>query len=519
MDYFLAIRFFGLLIVSLYAYWKILDIKDVSKVKIAAAVIFSLVASIPLSFLPPPPIFELAFLGSVLFFVAIMARVRIPLMIAAVIISVGVNLGLDRLAFLVILLVIAPIQIIYYTTTGAYFIYFSATETQMFDGIYIGTVLAITQPIVFIMLIAFANFLFKIKRLQKGILFWENKQAIWIGLFFSILIMINMSVLGISVYHNPDAADVTFSLVFPQVVINICTFGIYFWWRYHTTALYQQRIKEREIGSYVTKTEDSKKQIASLTESNDFLSETVHRDNKLIPAMYNAVNRFLDSQDSDISTEAKNKGLNILGELDEIMRERKNMILGAQRKYKVLPLTGMERIDNILNYMLSKATENEIWFDFSVAEDIKKIAENTIPSGKLGTLLADLIENAIIAVSYSSHKKISVEMDATDNCLELNIQDSGISFEVETLANLGIEKSTTHADTCGSGIGYMVIFEIIKESDASLTITEHVPEGYTFTKSVKVLFDGKRGYTISSYRANEIKSLIKRTDMYVLEHH
>ena len=488
MDYFLAIRFFGLLIVSLYVYWKILDIRDVSRVKIAAAVVFSLVASIPLSFLPPPPIFELAFLGLVLFFVAIMARVRVPLMVAAVIISVGISLGMDRLAFLVIV----PIQIIHYTATA--------------------------QSVGFIKIIAFAVFLFKIKRLQKGILFWENRQAIWIGLFFSILIMINMSVLFTSVYHNPDASDVTFSLILPQAIINICTFGIYFWWRYHTTALYQQRIKEREIDSHITKAEESKKQIADLTESNDFLSEAVHKDNKLIPAMHNAISRFLNDQDISFNTETENKGLGILHELDEIMRERKNMILEAQRKYKILQPTGMERIDNILDYMLLKATENGIQFDFSIAEDIKRIAENTISSGKLGTLLADLIENAIIAASHSEYKKISVEIGVADSCLELNIQDSGIPFEIKTLANLGIEKSTTHADRGGSGIGYMAIFEIIKESGASLIITEYIPENYAFTKSIKVRFDGKCGYTISSYRADEIKSFVQRADMRILEY-
>ena len=206
----------------------------------------------------------------------------------------------------------------------------------MFDGVYIGAVLAIAQSIIFIMLIALTNFLFKMKRLQKGILFWENGQAVWIGIVFSILIMINMSVMGISIYHNPGANQVALAVILLQIIINICTFGIYFWWRYHTTALYQQRIKEREAGSYVTKTEDSKKQITSLTESNDFLSETVHNDNKLIPAMYSAISRFLNSRDVSFNTETESKGLSILSELDEIMRERKNMILEAQKKYKTL---------------------------------------------------------------------------------------------------------------------------------------------------------------------------------------
>ena len=97
-------------------------------------------------------------------------------------------------------------------------------------------------------------------------------------------------------------------------------------------------------------------------------------------------------------------------------------------------------------------------------------------------------------------------MGIADNCLEVNIQDSGIPFEAETLTNLGVKKSTTHADTGGSGIGYMTVFEILKECGASLTITEYAPENYSFTKAVKIRFDGKLGYAINSYRANELAS-------------
>ena len=297
-----------------------------------------------------------------------------------------------------------------------------------------------------------------------------------------------------------------------MVANSICTFGLYIWWRYHTTALYRQRIKERDLQHYISKAQ-------SLTESNDILAEMVHRDNKLVPAMYNAVSQFLNSQDSNLDVEAKNKGIRILGELDEIMGERKNTIFRIQKKYMTLESTGIERIDNILNYMLSKATENEVQFNFVLTESIKELAERAIPSGKLGTLLADLLENAIIAVSHSAIKKILVIMGIVDNCFEMSVQDSGVHFEVETLINLGLQKATTHADVGGSGIGYMTIFEITNESNASLTITEYAPENSVFTKAIKIRFDGKSVYAINSYRANDIKAFTEREDMLIFQLH
>ena len=326
--------------------------------------------------------------------------------------------------------------------------YFIAIGTSLMESIHpdnLGRIMAIVQSGTMIVIIIFVNHLFKVKRLQKGILFWENKEAMRVGIFFSIIIMINRSMPAIIQEHFYGDIVFAYLLIFCLAVTNICTFGLYFWWRYHTTALYHQRIKERDITGYITEITEKDSKIKSLSESNEFLSKTAHRDNKLIPAMYNAVSRFLNSQEKSLDVETKAKGLSILGELDEIMRERENIILESQRKYNILPSTNIERIDNVLNFMFSKAMENEISFDFVLTGGIEEIA---IPSNKLGTLLADLIENAIIAVSHSTHsseyKKILVEMGTIDNHLEITIQDSGIPFEIETLANLGIENSVMY---------------------------------------------------------------------------
>ena len=472
MDYFLILRFFGLFIVSLYIYVKILDIQNLSKAKVIAAIVFSLLMSVPMIILPP------LHLVGMLAFVAITARVKASLMISSVVISVGVSLGMDSLARLVTVL----FDVIYIVVTGTPLL--GRTYHNIFEAVIVSTVL--------ILLIVFVRYLFGIKRLKKGILFWENKEAVRIGLVFSIFIMINMIISGITVQgnmYNEVAGSIL--LHFTLVASNICTLGIYFWWRYHTTALYQQQLKERTIQEQQAEIEEKDMQIKSLLESNNFLSKTVHRDNKLIPAMYEAVNSCLNhSEDTTVNT----KGIDILGELEEIMQEREGMILQVQRERKVLPSTKIERIDTILNYMLSKATENNIEFDFVLANNIKGIAENVISKQKLEILLADLIENAIIATSYSAYKRIQVTMGIVDDFLEISVQDSGIPFEAETLANLGLRKATTHGDTGGSGIGYMTIFEILNESDSSLTITEYAPEDYAFTKTITIRFDGKSEY-------------------------
>lgn len=234
--------------------------------------------------------------------------------------------------------------------------------------------------------------------------------------------------------------------------------------------------------------------------------------------MYNAVSNFLSDSEHNMETKAEMKGMRILGELDEIMQERKEMILKIQRKHKSLPSTEVERIDGILNYMLQKASDNDIQFDFIMVGSIKNIIEYAITKQRLETLLADLIENAMIAVSFNkdnTYKKILLTIGIVDDCYEINVQDSGIPFEVDTLLNLGLKKTTTHTDRGGNGIGYITIFKILNESDASLMISEQVPKNYSFSKSIKVRFDGKSEFIIKSYRAEIIKPSTKREDMVI----
>jgi len=366
----------------------------------------------------------------------------------------------------------------------------------------------IYQVILVLLSIVLLVLLTRIKRLKSGLVFTENKKAMTIGIFVSIPIITITSVYysmsyllrNFTVYEvveimeeNPSYA-VFIILLF--VVTTLCLLAVNFWWRYYTDIRYKQRMVERNKKEHLAEMQGKDNKINTLTECNDFLSKAIHRDNKLIPAMYNALADYLSISSNDLTAESKAKGENILAELNDIMQERKDMIIKIQRDYKPLPTTGIERVDNILNYMLVKASENDIQFDF-VLGDIKDISKNIIAKQALETLLSDLIENAIIAVNHSDFKKILVSVGKVGKSLEITIQDSGIPFETGTLANLGKIKSTTHKETGGSGIGYITIFEILNESKASLIIKEQAQRQYSFTKSVKIRFDGRMDFIVT----------------------
>ena len=51
--------------------------------------------------------------------------------------------------------------------------------------------------------------------------------------------------------------------------------------------------------------------------------------------------------------------------------------------------------------------------------------------------------------------------------------DTGVDFEIDTLVKLGLEAVTTNEDRGGTGTGFMTTFETMKETKASLIITEY----------------------------------------------
>jgi hypothetical protein len=102
---------------------------------------------------------------------------------------------------------------------------------------------------------------------------------------------------------------------------------------------------------------------------------------------------------------------------------------------------------------------------------------------------------------------VFVSLGTENGIHELCVEDSGIPFKVETLVNLGIKKTTTRADEGGSGLGYMTIFEILRECNASLIITEYEPEKLSFTKSIAVRFDHKGEHILQTNRVEEIRDM------------
>lgn len=231
--------------------------------------------------------------------------------------------------------------------------------------------------------------------------------------------------------------------------------------------------------------------------------------------MYRAVSSFMMEAAFELSTELQEKGNLLLAGLNDLMLDRSDMMMQHQRECKTLPKTGIYLVDALLDYLLMKTESKQIELDVAVEEPLLPLVQNSISQGKLETLIADLVENAIIATSKCENRRILVTFGKVENCFQVSVSDSGVPFEIGMLRRLGLEKSTTHADEGGSGIGYMMIFEIAREVKASIIISEKAPGSPAYTKTAAIRFDGKLDYIIESFRAEDIRLFGNRPDMQV----
>lgn len=346
--------------------------------------------------------------------------------------------------------------------------------------------------------------LLNIKRFRNGFQFFQEERNLGLGLALSEIVMILKC---INLRDNKEQDYIFF--IFTMGVI-ISGFGLYLWIRRSITAHYRERLQLKSEERYKEILGERDKEIEKLNQSNAYLAKIVHRDNHLMSNVNTSIDMYFNSDD-----EAYKETL--LRELQTLAKERNEVINKEQLESKLLPSTENLLIDGAINDLYIKAAAHGIDFNLTVTSTVDEIIGKYISQTDLQTLLCDHIKDAIIAVdSYGeSGGKILVNLSKQNDNYCIDIYDSGVAFEPDTLSKLGMERVTTHADSGGSGIGFMTTFETIKKAYASLIITEFEHRS-PFSKSVSFRFDGESAFIINSYRKDELQQLITRNDVIYL---
>lgn len=343
----------------------------------------------------------------------------------------------------------------------------------------------------------------KVKRFRNGILTLQEERFVGLGLGLSGIVLL------ISGMSLENYSDFNYAYVILLLGSIIAGFGLYLWIRRSITAHYRERLQLKSEEHYEQLLEERNKEIEKLNLSNEYLAKIVHRDNHLMGALDSSINAYFNSTN-------ETEKVNLLRDIQTLAKERGELIAKEQLDSKLLPTTGNHLIDGAINDLYIKAAAHGIDFNLTVSSTVDEIIGKYITQTNLQTLLCDHIKDAIIAVDSRGEAggKILVNLSMQNDNYCIDIYDNGVEFSVDTLSKLGLERVTTHADTGGSGIGFMTTFETLKKAYASLIITEF--ENQTpFTKSVSFRFDGESAFIIHSYRSEELKKVIDRNDVMI----
>lgn len=246
---------------------------------------------------------------------------------------------------------------------------------------------------------------FQFKRLKKGMPFLYELQLNNIGTCISLLILICYITASIS--NTTENNYLPF--IIPLFLIFPCALLLISWWRAIITKNYRRKLQQFEMQKLKNELVQKEQEISRLLENNKALAQIIHRDNKLIPAMELAVNTFLQNQNTLSPQQLKEQGLALAAHLQTMSQERKFNLTEYQTNGQPLASTGICAVDAVLQLMYQRALQEQIDYNLRITENIKTTALQSLSEEDFSHLLADLIENAFIAMSDVADKKNSYQ--------------------------------------------------------------------------------------------------------------
>lgn len=349
---------------------------------------------------------------------------------------------------------------------------------------------------------------FLFKRTRNGMPFLRKQFYSMPGMVISLLLLLISTTINSGKLYNTI-------FIILYLILIVLAFLIYIYWRNNLTKTYLDKLNMKNIESLNAELLEKQQYIEALEQDNRQLAKIIHKDNKLIPAMEYAVRTYI--KESSPAAKDSERGMELLEELNRLSKDRKGMVSSQSRPGEKLPSCGVTSIDNLLQYIQQKAADADITFHVTLDCNVKDFLETTADEASLNTLLADLLENAIIATKYNNGKYILLNIGMLSKHYCIHVFDCGIPFTKEVLAALGQKQMTTHADDSGSGIGLMQTYEILKQYGASLLIDEFEPDSGLYTKKISVVFNKQNQYTLYTTRnEEELAYLNKRADLIII---
>ena len=160
-------------------------------------------------------------------------------------------------------------------------------------------------------------------------------------------------------------------------------------------------------------------------------------------------------------------------ELSLLLEEAHRNTARAALEAQAYPPTGLILLDILLEEKVRECREKQILFSGCVLESPRFLLGHPIGLQPLLAVIANLVDNAIRAVSHPCVKEKMIVLhfgQAAGRIYQITIADSGIPFTIRTLENLGAVGNSTG----GSGYGIASIIETCQRVHASVKLRYRV---------------------------------------------
>ena len=325
------------------------------------------------------------------------------------------------------------------------------------------------------------NRIFKLKRLKYGISLLNGKLqnsyfSYWIFNLCIMILIFAIILQEISLFDIRNIGEVLTLLVFFMLITIKESIKLY----------YKQNLLIKDLESTKKELSEKNEELAKLEKENLEFSKTSHSLAHRQKALEYKLNKLINGDKATPQDTTK----------EELKKELEDISKDIYKKPSDIEIekTGIDKIDNMLEYMKSECDKNNIEFNLQIIGNIHYMVNHFISENDLEILLADHIKDAIIAIQHSTNKNrsILVKIGKIQKYYGIYIYDSGVEFTDEVLNKLGKEPITTHKDSGGTGMGFMNTFDTLKRYNASLNIIKiDKPSLDNYTKSVEILFNSK----------------------------
>jgi len=134
-------------------------------------------------------------------------------------------------------------------------------------------------------------------------------------------------------------------------------------------------------------------------------------------------------------------------------------------------------VEDSVSLVENQALFHNIWIRKQLRESVPVV---TVDPSEIQQVLMNIIINAAEAMNGEGQMSLQTRFDAVDNCVEVEVTDTGHGISKENMERMFDPFFTTKDTGHGTGLGLAISYGIIKEHQGTISVESEVGKGTTF---------------------------------------